>query len=151
MLGEMGLTAAAAGAGRITISGARTTTRIGVHDGAATARRPIGGVDPATLVQSHELGGCAFAGNIESMADNMRAGGFVGPPIDVIVDRGRMVIVDGHRGTMAAGRTQTPMTIRTLDADASPISPGGWRSVEEVVDGTLMRGANTFPRPRRGL
>ena len=105
----------------------------------------ISGVDASTLARSHAISGRASSRSVNEIADSMRSQGYVGDAIKVVESDGRMIIVDGHHRAAAAIRTRTPVDVEVIGPDAFPLGPGGWQSIDEVIQSSAGVGPNRCP------
>ncbi|GGG23579.1 hypothetical protein GCM10010924_61420 [Rhizobium wenxiniae] len=114
---------------------------------------PIGGirsgVDPRSLSPAHPIGGRASSRNVDEISKSMRANGYIGKPIDVIEYNGRTIVVDGHHRTAAANRTGTAVDVRTVSPSEFPMGSGGWKSIQDVINGANNFTGNSLSRPGR--
>lgn len=77
------------------------------------------------------------------MAAEMKAKGYSGPAIDVVMSDGKMLVVDGHHRLAAAkmaGLSEVPINV--IDDIAS--HPSSWRTIEEVAQDAATVGPNTL-------
>jgi len=115
----------------------------------SAAPRIIEGVDASTLVKGHSIGGSSSIKRVGKIADSMRVEGYIGDPIRVIQSDGHMIIVDGHHRTAAARMTNTPVNVEVVGPEAFPMGSGGWRSIDEVIQGSQTAGPNRLNKPGR--
>ena len=95
---------------------------------------------PSALTRTEALSGNASSRLVRDMAEDMRAHGWnSGSKIEVVSIEGRLYIVDGHHRLAAARRAGIDVQYEIVET-SSVIRPGGWSSVDEIVDAALSIG-----------
>jgi|GEM_PF-2336106 len=107
------------------------------------------GVNPSTLSPSHSIGGRSSSKNVDAISQSMRENGYKGKPIDVLEYNGRTIIVDGHHRAAAANRTGTAVDVRSVHPSEFPMGSGGWKSIQDVINGATSFTGNSLSRPGR--
>jgi RHS repeat-associated protein len=104
----------------------------------ATANR-IKSAAPGTFVRTEALSGRASAKNVRELAASMKANGWQGAPIDVVVLNGQRIVVDGHHRLAAARLAGIEVPYRTVDP-STVIGRGQWASVDDILQDTYNVG-----------
>ncbi|MFZ2315432.1 MAG: ParB N-terminal domain-containing protein [Gammaproteobacteria bacterium] len=92
-----------------------------------------------SLVRTEALSGRSSSKRVAEIASDMRASGYNGPPIDVVVDEhGSMYIIDGHHRAAAAKATNTPVKINVVTDIANHHT--NYKAIEEIIHDSLFVG-----------
>ena len=125
-------------------AGVGATSRVGSLARGSTeagtiSRLPRGIAKPQELSRTHPLDTPASSRLVTEIADDMRANGWNGDPVQVVELQGERYIVDGHHRVAAAKRVGIDVPYEVVDP-STVIRPGKWKSVEDIVRDSYLTG-----------
>ena len=103
-------------------------------------------LDPNDLLRSHSISGNRSSKRVDELSQNMRNEGFVGDGIDVVDNKGQLIIIDGHHRAAAARRTNTRVNVNVVTDIKN--HPSNFNDINDVIKSAETVGLDQL-KPRK--